>query len=146
MQDGDTRWIERGAYDLVDVDPEATHSAEGIPRARTLYGPVNRAARRPGSFASRAEAAAFGARCLRARGSRQILIPDVASPGLLVMVHELPDRRGTQITALNFGREPVDEVIVIPHVRSGPIIDMIAETVEGDFSESGELRHRARAA
>jgi hypothetical protein len=29
---------------------------------------------------------------------------------------------------------------VIPHVRSGPIIDMIAETVEGDFTESGELR------
>ena len=30
------------------------------------------------------------------------------SPGLLVMVHELPDGMGTQITALNFGATAVD--------------------------------------
>jgi trehalose synthase len=140
MQDGDTRWIERGAYDLVDFDPEATQSGEGIPRARALYGPVNRQLDDPGSFASELKRLLSVRDAYGLAAAKQILIPDVASPGLLVMVHELPDRRGTQITALNFGREPVDEVIVIPHVRSGPIIDMIAETVEGDFSESGELR------
>ncbi|MET0887179.1 MAG: maltose alpha-D-glucosyltransferase, partial [Mycetocola sp.] len=35
---GDTRWIERGAHDLMDVAPEATTSAAGMPRGRTLYG------------------------------------------------------------------------------------------------------------
>jgi hypothetical protein len=30
--------------------------------------------------------------------SRQVLVPEVSSPGLLVMVHELPAGRGIQIT------------------------------------------------
>ena len=68
MQDGDTRWIERGAYDLVDFDPEATQSGEGIPRARALYGPVNRQLERPRVLRVGAEAAACRARCLRAGG------------------------------------------------------------------------------
>ena len=38
LADGDTRWIHRGAYDLMGVDPEATGSAAGLPKARALYG------------------------------------------------------------------------------------------------------------
>ncbi|EPM96720.1 glycosidase, partial [Pseudomonas syringae pv. actinidiae ICMP 19070] len=38
MQDGDTRWVHRGAYDLVDLDPEAEFSAGDMPRPKTLYG------------------------------------------------------------------------------------------------------------
>jgi hypothetical protein len=71
---------------------------------------------------------------------RQILVPDVKSAGLLVMVHELPDGRGAQITALNFGATPIDETITLPAVQPGPIVDMINETIEGDLSEAGELR------
>ena len=56
------------------------------------------------------------------------------------MVHELPDRRGTQITALNFGRTAIDETLELPNVKPGPLIDMIAETVEGDVHEDGLLR------
>jgi hypothetical protein len=72
--------------------------------------------------------------------SRQLAIPDVTAPGLLVMVHELPDDRGTQVTALNFSAEHIDEVIVLADVQPGPVVDMIAETLEGDLSEAGELR------
>ena len=73
------------------------------------------------------------------------MIPDVSSPGLLVMVHELPDARGTQVTALNFGSTPIEETIVLPNVQSGLVVDMINETVEGDLSETGELVVRRRA-
>ncbi len=38
MGDGDTRWINRGGYDLADLAPEASVSAEGLPKARSLYG------------------------------------------------------------------------------------------------------------
>src|SRR5690606_26644953 len=41
MGDGDTRWIHRGAYDLINRNPGADCSAAGLPRARALYGPVD---------------------------------------------------------------------------------------------------------
>ena len=40
MADGDTRWIHRGAYDLMGVAPSATASSAGLPRAQTLYGSI----------------------------------------------------------------------------------------------------------
>lgn len=42
MTDGDTRWIHRGAYDLVDLNPQAELSAGQMPRSKTLYGSLNR--------------------------------------------------------------------------------------------------------
>ncbi|WP_019996199.1 maltose alpha-D-glucosyltransferase [Aureimonas ureilytica] len=140
MRDGDTRWIERGAYDLTDAAPGARLSAGGMPRARSLYGSLCEQLENPDSFASRLK------RLLQVRdaygiaAARQIAIPDVASPGLLVMVHELPDGRGTQVTALNFGQTPIEEVIELSNVRAGPVVDMIAETIEGDLGEDGRLK------
>jgi hypothetical protein len=55
------------------------------------------------------------------------------------MIHELPDSRGTQITALNFSGTPIEETLQLSNVPSGPIVDMIKETVDGDLPESGEL-------
>ncbi|KQQ79768.1 maltose alpha-D-glucosyltransferase [Aureimonas sp. Leaf324] len=140
MQDGDTRWIERGAYDLIGLNPEAATSAEGLPRARALYGPINEQLGQPGSFASQLKRLLAVREAYGIAASRQTMIPDVTTPGLLLMVHELPDGRGTQVTALNFGRDPVDETVILPNVRSGPVVDMINETIEGDLTENGELR------
>ena len=39
IRHGDTRWIERGAYDLMGASPEATQSGSGMPKAPGLYGP-----------------------------------------------------------------------------------------------------------
>ena len=36
--DGDTRWIHRSAYDLMDYRPEATESLSKMPRGTSLYG------------------------------------------------------------------------------------------------------------
>jgi trehalose synthase len=139
MADGDTRWIERGAYDLVNVNPGRSVSQAGLPRAPTLYGPIDAQLQRPDSFASQLQRLLAVRQAYGIYASRQILVPDVTSPGLLVMVHELPDARGTQVTALNFGAEPIEETIVLPNIQPGPVVDMISETVEGDLSETGEL-------
>ncbi|NWE30438.1 maltose alpha-D-glucosyltransferase, partial [Pseudomonas gingeri] len=52
MLDGDTRWIHRGAYDLVDLNPDAPQSAGQMPRPKTLYGSLISQLADPDSFAS----------------------------------------------------------------------------------------------
>ncbi|MBB3948818.1 maltose alpha-D-glucosyltransferase [Aureimonas jatrophae] len=140
MGDGDTRWIERGAYDLTGANPDEARSADGMPRARALYGAITDQLKDPQSFASQLKRLLAVRDAYGIAASRQTLIPDVVAPGLLVMVHELPDGRGTQVTALNFGAEAIDEVVTLPGTRPGPVVDMIAETIEGDLLETGELR------
>ena len=71
--------------------------------------------------------------------SKQILIPDVQAPGLLVMVHELPAGKGVQSTALNFSAETISETVTLPGVAPGPVVDIIHESIEGDLTENGEM-------
>lgn len=139
MGDGDTRWIERGAYDLIDADPNARASADGMPRARSLYGSLCDQLEDPESFASRLKRLLAVREAYGIAAARQIAIPDVTSPGLLLMVHELPDGRGTQVTALNFSKDPIEETVELANVRPGPVVDMIGETIEGDLGEDGRL-------
>ena len=139
MAEGDTRWINRGAYDLVDAAPGATHSADGIPRAPCLYGPINAQLEDPDSFVSRLKRLLAVREAYGIAASRQVLLPPTASPGLLVMVHKLPNGGGTQVTALNFGRESVDEAIELPGIASGPVVNLVEELVESDFEEGGAL-------
>jgi len=139
MGDGDTRWIHRGAYDLVDLDPDSQRSAGGMPRARTLYGSLIDQLQRPDSFASQLKKILAVRRAYDIAASRQILIPDVEHPGLLIMVHELPAGKGTQITALNFSAEAIVETLHLPGIAPGPVVDIINERVEGDLTEDGDF-------
>ncbi|MFJ3470922.1 maltose alpha-D-glucosyltransferase [Pseudomonas sp. NPDC090201] len=139
MGDGDTRWIHRGAYDLVDLDPDSQVSAGGMPRARTLYGSLEEQLQVPDSFASQLKKILAVRRAYDIAASRQILIPDVEHPGLLIMVHELPAGKGTQITALNFSPEAIVETLHLPGIAPGPVVDIINERVEGDLTEEGEF-------
>lgn len=139
MQDGDTRWIHRGAYDLVDLDPDAEFSAGNMPRPKTLYGSLVDQLQRPDSFFSQLKKILAVRRAYDIAASRQILIPDVQHPGLLIMVHELPAGKGTQITALNFSADPVVETLHLSDIAPGPVVDIINERVEGDLTEQGEF-------
>jgi trehalose synthase len=139
MQDGDTRWIHRGAYDLVDLDPDAEFSAGNMPRSRTLYGSITSQLQQPDSFASQLKKILAVRRAYDIAASKQILIPDVQHPGLLIMVHELPAGKGTQITALNFSNESIVETLHLPDIAPGPVVDIINERVEGDLTEQGEF-------
>ncbi|VFR31243.1 glycosidase, putative [plant metagenome] len=142
MADGDTRWIARGAYDLIGANPDAALSGEGLPRARCLYGSIQAQLEDPDSFASQVKKLLAVRQAHGIAESRQLPIPDVMAPGLLVMIHELPAGRGTQVTALNFGAEPLEEVIQLADTAPGPVVDMINERIEGDLGEDGRLALR----
>jgi len=109
LADGDTRWIHRGAHDLMRLNPLAVESTAGMPVGRSLYGTIPDQIAEPDSFLN-------GLReILRRRygiaTARQIDIPDVSHPGFLVLVHALGDDTewagAQQVTVLNFAREAV---------------------------------------
>ncbi len=133
MADGDTRWIERGAYDLVNVNPDATASQAGLPKAPMLYGPIDEQLKRPDSFASQLQKLLAIRQSSGLYASRQVLVPEVKSAGLLAMVHELPDGKGTQVTALNFGATPIDETITLRDVQPGPVCRYDQRNVRGQL-------------
>ncbi|MGE7813070.1 maltose alpha-D-glucosyltransferase [Pseudomonas sivasensis] len=139
MQDGDTRWIHRGAYDLVDLNPDAELSAGQMPRSKSLYGSLNSQLLDPESFASQLQKILAVRRAYDIAASRQILVPDVENPALLIMVHDLPAGKGTQITALNFGATPITETLNLPGIAAGMLVDIINERVEGDLTAEGEF-------
>ncbi|NWC74808.1 maltose alpha-D-glucosyltransferase [Pseudomonas sp. P7759] len=139
MQDGDTRWIHRGAYDLVDLNPDAALSAGHMPRSKSLYGSLNSQLQDPESFASQLQKILTVRRAYDIAASRQILVPEVENSALLVMVHELPAGKGTQITALNFGATPITETLHLSDIAAGMVVDIINERVEGDLTAEGEF-------
>lgn len=139
MVDGDTRWIHRGAYDLADLAPGAQVSGEGLPKARMLYGSLNEQLEDPDSFTSTLKKMLAVRQAYAIASSRQILIPEVNNPSLLLMVHELPAGKGIQITALNFGAQAISEELYLPDIGPGIVVDMINERLEGELSEAGHM-------
>jgi trehalose synthase len=107
LERGDTRWIHRAAHDLMGVNPGATRSAAGMPRGRSLYGPIPEQLADDTSFVRQLQA------ILRVRThygiatSRQVDVPDVSHKGMLVLVHQLEDSHQHQLTVLNFANEPI---------------------------------------
>lgn len=113
---GDTRWIERGAHDLLDVAPDAVRSAAGMPRGRSLYGSLPAQLADPESFASRLAGILDVRRTHGIASASQLDVPEVAHPAMLVLVHRLdegdPAREATvQVTVLNFSPEPVEGTV-----------------------------------
>lgn len=142
MADGDTRWINRGAYDLMDVAPDAAHSSAGLPRAQSLYGSLPEQLQQEDSFAGKLRTLLALRARYRLYAARQIAVPDVQNPGLLVMVHRLPDDLGTQVTALNFGSKPVEESIKLDGAGVGAVMDMLSGNTEANNSADGAITLR----
>ncbi|MEO6943054.1 MAG: maltose alpha-D-glucosyltransferase [Terrimesophilobacter sp.] len=119
---GDTRWIHRGAHDLIDADPSATASSAGMPRGRSLYGSITAQLADEHSFTSQLK------EILRIRATygidvaSQVDIPDVAHPGTLVMVHRLDEGDASrvearlQVTVLSFSGESVEGTVRSDHL------------------------------
>jgi trehalose synthase len=139
MGDGDTRWIHRGAYDLLGVNPDAAGSSAGLPRARALYGTLPEQLQDPDSFAAQLQQLLAVRERYQLYAARQIAIPDVTSPALLIMVHELPNAALTQITAINFGPSPVDEVVHLANLGAGKLVDMLSNTLVCELTATGDL-------
>jgi trehalose synthase len=134
---GDTRWIERGAHDLLDVAPEATRSLAGMPRARSLYGSLPSQLSNPESFAVGLRDVLSTRRAHDIAIASQIDVPQVAHQSMLVLVHRLDggdkrrDDAPLQITVLNFSGETIEGTVRSKSLtpRSGVIDAESGETL-----------------
>ena len=112
VADGDTRWIHRGAYDLMNYRPDGDEQASALPRAACLYGPLPAQLADPTSFASRLRTILEIRKECRISTGIQLDVADTSDRGLLAMIHELEGGR-LQATVLNFSSRPL-----VAHVRS----------------------------
>lgn len=76
LADGDLRWLNRGAYDLLGTASPNSTGVTGLPIARALFGPLPAQLTQPLSYASQLQS------LLRARKALRIalgeLLPDVS--------------------------------------------------------------------
>jgi trehalose synthase len=129
LASGDTRWIHRAAYDLMDYRPEATESPSKMPRGASLYGPLPQQLQDANSFASRLrEILAVRTRHGIAT-SEQVEVPEVANKAMLAMVHLL-DTSQVQVTVLNFSGQPTAGRVNSKQLAPGAAVtDMVTDQV-----------------
>ncbi len=136
IRTGDTRWIERGAYDLVGENPDATASSAGMPLARCLYPNLPRQLADPDSFASRlGRMLAVRKEYGLATGSL-VAVPEVSHKALLVMVNRLLSGQ-TQVTVLNFCGKPVEARVQDSEIPTGRVVDLTSGLGLGAVDELG---------
>lgn len=135
---GDTRWIHRSAYDLMDYRPDATESQSRMPRGVSLYGPLPQQLADEHSFASRLSRVLRVRRDHKIASSVQLDVPPVSNKAMLVMVHQLEEPDHLQVTVLNFSDQ-----VLFGSVRSEyftprhMVVDMFSDQV---FSEVDDLK------
>jgi trehalose synthase len=140
LADGDTRWINRGSYDLLGENPGATKSSADLPRAQALYGALPEQLKSPESFAWRLRKMLRVRAEYRINEGEQVNVPAVKARGLVVMVHRLPASKATQITALNFGRTAVRETVAIENAPPGGAVrDLLEDKALGRLGAGGAL-------
>jgi hypothetical protein len=121
---GDTRWIHRAAYDLMDYQPAAVESASGMSRGISLYGSLPHQLADEKSFASRLRRILDVRRRSGIATARQLSVPEVSDPALLVMIHRLP-QGSIQATVLNFSGRPISARVGSDHFeRRATVIDL----------------------
>lgn len=135
MADGDTRWINRGAYDLFGED----NGEAQLPRGRSLYGDLPSQLADPASFASRlTQIIRVRRECGLARAD-QLDVPDVSHPAVLMLVHRLPEGR-IQVTVLNFSAE---EAVAVAHSQylqpEAELVDLFDHSVVGAVDPEGRI-------
>jgi trehalose synthase len=139
LADGDTRWINRGAYDLMGTNPGATKSGVGLPKAQCLYGSLPEQMINPESFARKLKMLLKIREDYKIAESDRMAVCEVKNPALLVMVQRLPEKKGIEITALNFGREKVEESVSIRDAAGHPVVDLLAGKPALPASAKGEV-------
>ena len=132
---GDTRWIHRAAYDLMNYQPGATESQSGMPRGSSLYGSLPDQLTDPTSFVSRlSEILAIRTR----HGiptSVQVDVPEVSNKAMLVMVHALESQQ-IQVTVLNFSNQSVAGAVKSEHLIPGSaVIDLFSDQVIAEVDD-----------
>ena len=126
---GDTRWIHRAAYDLMNYQPGATESPSRMPRGTSLYGSLPEQLKDPTSFASRLRDILAVRTRYGIASAVQADVPEVSDKAMLVMAHQL-DTRQLQVTVLNFSSRSIAGRVTSDHLTPGAaVIDMCTDQV-----------------
>ena len=133
---GDTRWIERGAYDLIGRAPEAKKSASGMPLATALYGSLPDQLASPTSFASRLGEVLKVRKRSGIATATLLDVPDVPWKSMLVLVNRL-ESGAIQITALNFGPDKITGRVQSEHIPQGRVTDLSTRRKVDDVDALG---------
>jgi trehalose synthase len=147
IEAGDTRWIHRAAYDLMDYQPRATASSADLPRGTSLYGVLPEQLKDVTSFASRLRDLLTVRARYNISTAVQVDVPDMTDNAMLGMVHRL--RTGQmQVSVLNFASRSSAGRIESEHLPpAGDVIDMSTGQViaeidhERGFAVSLEPHH-----
>jgi trehalose synthase len=134
LAEGDTRWIHRSAYDLMDYRPHAHESLSKMPRGVSLYGSLPAQLADSTSFARRlAEILAVRKRYGIAT-SVQLDVPQPSNKAMLVMVHQLSDAE--QVTVLNFSAHAISGSVHSEQLVPGsPLVDMFTDQEVGEVDD-----------
>ncbi|MET1006123.1 MAG: maltose alpha-D-glucosyltransferase [Propionibacteriaceae bacterium] len=128
LSTGDTRWIHRAAYDLMDYKPDATESLSKMPRGVSLYGTLATQRHDDNSFASKLREILQVRKQYGIATAEQLDVPQVSNKAMLVLVHRLMDSGDVQVTVLNFSNQPISGSVRSKHlVRGGVVVDMFTD-------------------
>ncbi len=128
LGDNDFRWINRGAIDMMDYNPEAQKSSWGLPKAQTLYGPLPKQLKDQNSFASILKD------MLRIRKeygidlAEVVAVPSVKNKGVFLLVMQLPSDEKVAITAINFSQTQVVENLILSDLEGIDIKELFKHT------------------
>jgi hypothetical protein len=146
--DGDYRWINRGAVDLLGINPNALTSSLGLPRTRTLYDPLPKQLKDPNSFAIQLKRLLAARKRYKIALAKLLAVPESSHSAVCILVMRPPDSAAIIITALNFGRESIKEEVDFKKLKqlsevpfSGKVIlNCISDKAEGGIDNDGKMR------
>ncbi len=141
IKDGDNRWINRGAYDLLGSNPNKQTSPSDLPVAQTLYGPLPQQLQDSSSYVSNLKKMLKIRKVHKINLSQMIDLVKVKNTSLYVMVYKLYDN-SVLMTALNFSKDPIQEKIDTPHIKNKKAVNIITDNKEEKkyFSSSINLQ------
>ena len=126
LRTGDTRWIHRAGYDLMNYQPQATGSPSTLPRGPSL---TDHCQNNWKSHLVRLQLAPHpaGSAALSPCHRRSVDVPDVTEKAMLVMVHRL-ETGSLQVSVLNFSDQTVTGRVQSQHLPpAGEMIDMLTD-------------------
>src|SRR5208337_2819762 len=113
--DGDYRWVNRGGVDPMGLNPGANESSLGLRRANHIYQSLPEQMRDSQSFLRRLADMLATREEYKIAQSELQRIPEPANVSVCILPLVLPEHAAKKprfaITALNFGRRPVREVL-----------------------------------
>ncbi len=150
VADGDYRWINRGAYDLMDSNPKASVFLSNVPKALSLYGSIPKQLKDPNSFVLQLKHILKIRKQYQIDLAEQIAVPKVKNKGAIIMVHKLTKKSFYQIIALNFSDETIMEKLNLNALKLNNLIghqvtDLLTNKKYDTVNRNGILKIELKA-